>query len=77
MVQGAIQGSLTSPLQLRVAAVKLMIFVPSGTLIFAVQTREELSLGAGEASHGINMVDLPTPLTQRFGVKSDVMYIQK
>lgn len=58
MIQGKSQCSLTSLLQPRVAAVELMIFVPSHTLIFAAQTRVELGLGADETHHGINMAYL-------------------
>lgn len=77
MVQGTSQDSLASPLQLRIAAIELMIFVPSDTLIFAAQTRVQLSLGAGEASHGINMAYLPRALTQRLDMKSNLRCIQK
>ena len=57
MMQGKNQGFLTS-IVAKVAAVELMIFVPSHTLIFAAQTRVELGLGADETRYGINMAYL-------------------
>lgn len=56
-MQGKNQGFLTS-VAAKVAAVELMIFVPSPTLISAAQTRVELGLGADETHCGINMAYL-------------------
>lgn len=67
---------MASPLQLRIAAVEL-IFVPSESIIFAAQTRVQLSLGAGQTSHGINMAYLPKALTPRSDMKRNLRYIWK
>ena len=56
-MQGKNQGFLTS-IAAKVAAVELMIFVPSPILIFAAQTRVELGLGADDTHYGINMAYL-------------------
>lgn len=56
-MQGKNQGFLSS-IAAKVAAVELMIFVPSPTLIFAAQTTVELGLGADNTHYGINMAYL-------------------
>ena len=56
-MQGKNQDFPTS-IVAKVAAVELMIFVPSHTLIFPAQTRVELGLGADETRYGINMAYL-------------------
>ena len=56
-MQGKNQGFLTS-IAAKVAAVELIVFVPSPILIFAAQTRVELGLGADDTRYGINMAYL-------------------